>query len=109
MNLDLSFLSAIGPYTEKQETSKDQASHTSRTLYYRGDRPFLVLNHTTIELRCDRHLSHLLIEKYESVMQSRYFGRGGLEIIPAGQLTDSEIHDLIRLSYDLTSPDSPLS
>ena len=45
----------------------------------------------------------VLKEKYESVMESRYFGRGGIEIVLAGQqLTDDEINDLIRLSYDLT-------
>jgi hypothetical protein len=36
-------------------------------------------------------------------MESRYFGRGGIEIVPAGQLTTDELMDLIRLSYNLTS------
>ncbi len=35
-------------------------------------------------------------------MESRYFGRGGIEIVPAGQLTTEEIADLIRLSYNIT-------
>ena len=46
--------------------------------------------------------SVLLKNKYESVMESRYFGRGGLEIVMAGQLGPTEIADLVRLSYNLT-------
>ena len=42
------------------------------------------------------------MKKYESVMESRYFGKGGIEIVMSGQLTDSEVRDLVRLSYDLT-------
>lgn len=99
MNLDFNFLSTLGPYTEKQETDGDH----SRTLYYRDHHVFLVVNHSTIELRTDEKLARHLIDKYESVMQSRYFGRGGLEIVPAGQLTHEEINDLIRLSYSLTA------
>ena len=41
-------------------------------------------------------------EKYESVMESRYFGRGGIEIVMSGQLEDEEIEDLVRLSYNVT-------
>lgn len=64
---------------------------------------FLVLNKKTTEVRTDERLGKLLREKYETVMESRYFGRGGIEIINAGkQLEKSEIDDLIRLSYNLT-------
>jgi predicted DNA-binding protein (MmcQ/YjbR family) len=36
-------------------------------------------------------------------MQSRYFGRGGLEIVSeSDQLSKEELEDLIRLSYNLT-------
>ena len=98
----------LGPYTEKHENLPDNHGHTSsRTLYYCGDHVFLVVNDATLELRCDDKLSRHLIDKYESVMQSRFFGRGGIEIVPAGQLTDEELADLIRLSYDLTSKISP--
>lgn len=90
-------------YEEKHEILPDDHGHTAaRTLYYRGDHVFLVVNDATLELRCDDKLSRHLIDKYESVMQSRYFGRGGIEIVPAGQLTDEELSDLIRLSYHLT-------
>ncbi len=67
-----------------------------------GPRAFLVVRKNTLELRCDTKLSRLLREKYESVMESRYFGRGGIEIVNAGQLKADEIYDLVRLSYRLS-------
>lgn len=65
-------------------------------------RAFLVVRKNTIEVRCDRKLAGVLREKYESVMKSRYFGRGGIEIVNSGQLEASEIEDLVRLSYNLS-------
>jgi predicted DNA-binding protein (MmcQ/YjbR family) len=63
----------------------------------------LVVNKNTIEIRTDSELRNLLTEKYESVMESRYFGRGGIEIVLAGnQLSDDELCDLVRLSYNLS-------
>ena len=64
---------------------------------------FLVVRKNTIEVRTDRKLKDLLSEKYESVMESRYFGRGGIEIVLSGQLSEDEVADLVRLSYNLTS------
>lgn len=63
---------------------------------------FLVLRPKTIEVRSDSKLGRLLRDKYETVMESRYFGRGGIEIIPSGQLENEELEDLVRLSYNLT-------
>ena len=63
---------------------------------------FLVVRPKTIEVRCDGKLSRLLREKYETVMESRYFGRGGVEIVPSGQLSEEELEDLVRLSYNMT-------
>lgn len=94
MVLDLSKITGIGKYAEKPD--KD------RTIYYKGDKAFLVINKNTIELRCDSKLSDLLQEKYESIMRSRYFGKGGIEIVPTDQLAQEEIEDLIRLSYNIT-------
>lgn len=91
---DLSEINGIGEYTTKKEKE--------RTLYLKGEKAFLVVNKHTIEIRCDDELSKLLTTKYESVMESRYFGRGGIEIVPAGQLNSDELADLIRLSYNLT-------
>ena len=77
----------------------------SRDLYKVAEngKVFLVVNKNTFELRTDDKLGKLLIEKYESVMQSRYFGRGGLEIVSsANQLKKDELEDLVRLSYNLS-------
>lgn len=92
---DFSKISGLGDYSKKPE--KD------RTLYQKNDKTFLVINKHTIEIRCDEKLSQVLKEKYESVMESRYFGRGGVEIVPTNQLSPQELEDLIRLSYNLTS------
>ena len=94
MVFDVSEVAGIGEYTEKQEKE--------RTLYLKDEKVFLVVNKNTIEVRCDLELAKTLQEKYESVMESRYFGRGGIEIVLANQLSPEEIQDLIRLSYNLT-------
>ena len=91
---DLSQINSIEEYEVKNDKS--------RTLYQKNDKVFLVVNKNTIEVRCDEKLSQVLQEKFESVMESRYFGRGGIEIVPSEQLSEQEINDLIRLSYDLT-------
>ena len=94
MVFDISKVAGIGEYTEKQEKE--------RTLYLKNDKAFLVVNKNTIEIRTDEKLARLLEEKYESVMESRYFGRGGIEIVLADQLKSDEVQDLVRLSYNLT-------
>ncbi|MBR3052458.1 hypothetical protein IKG60_02460 [Candidatus Saccharibacteria bacterium] len=94
MVFDVSEVSGIGEFTEKQEKE--------RTLCLKGEKVFLVVNKNTLEVRCDAELAKNLQEKYESVMESRYFGRGGIEIVPANQLSLAEIQDLVRLSYNLT-------
>ena len=95
MVFDLSKVTGIGEYTKKPEKE--------RTIYNKGDKAFLVVNKNTIELRTDDKLAKLLEEKYESVMESRYFGRGGIEIVLANQLEEDEVYDLVRLSYNLTN------
>ncbi len=64
---------------------------------------FLVVRPKTLEVRCERNLAQKLQGEYETVMESRYFGRGGIEIVPSGQLSREEIDDLVRLSYNLTT------
>ncbi len=99
MVFDISKVSGIGKYVVKTE-KKDEKE---RTLYFKGEKAFLVVNKNTIEVRTDEELRKLLVEKYESVMESRYFGRGGVEIVLAGgQLSDDELFDLVRLSYNLS-------
>ncbi|MBR3230916.1 hypothetical protein IKF73_02745 [Candidatus Saccharibacteria bacterium] len=95
MVFDLSKIASIGDFTSKKDKERE--------LFLKDDKVFLVVNKNTIEVRVDDKLGQLLREKYESVMESRYFGRGGIEIVLAGQLTGSEIQDLIRLSYNLTT------
>lgn len=85
----------LGPYEIKQEED--------RKLYLKDGKAFFIENPHTIEIRTDQKLGRLLQEKYESVMESRYFGKAGIEIVPSGQLTQDEIDDLVRLSYNLTS------
>lgn len=98
MVFNLHEISGIFEFSEVQEKE--------RKLYKVSERVFLVENKNTIEVRTDFKLGKLLREKYESVMESRYFGRGGIEIVMSGQLEESEIFDLIRLSYDLTKEKS---
>lgn len=94
MVFDFSKITGIGDFSQKTEKE--------RTLYLKNDKVFLVENKNTIEIRTDDKLAKLLNEKYESVMKSRYFGRGGIEIVLSGQLSDEELADLVRLSYNLT-------
>lgn len=98
MVFDISKVSGIGDYTFKTE----KVDEKERTLYFKDEKAFLVVNKNTIEIRCDAELKKLLIEKYESAMESRYFGRGGVEVVLAGQLSDEELDDLVRLSYNLS-------
>lgn len=95
--IDVRNVSGIGEFVEKKhgEEGEDRA-------FLVGEKAFLVLRPKTIELRCDGKLSKFLREKYETVMESRYFGRGGVEIVPSGQLSEEELEDLVRLSYNMT-------
>ncbi len=94
MVFELSKVSGMGNFTSKKEKERE--------LFLKGEKVFLVINKNTIEIRTDDKLGQLLKEKYESVMESRYFGRGGIEIVPAGQLKTDELEDLVRLSYNLS-------
>lgn len=95
MVFDLSEITGLGPYETKSESL--------RQLFLKDHKVFLVVNKNTIEVRCDSHLSENLKEKYESVMESRYFGRGGIEIVLSSQLSQQELEDLVRLSYNMTN------
>ena len=100
--IDLENISGLGPFIKEIEKLDE---YHSRDLYKNesNDKAFLVVNKNTIEIRTDDKLGKLLISKYESVMESRYFGRGGLEIVSStDQLKKDELDDLVRLSYNLT-------
>ena len=98
--IEIAKIHGIGEYAERERVVSDAETDT---LYLApNEKVFFVQRPKTIEVRCDAKLGKMLREKYESVMESRYFGRGGIEIVPSGQLEDDEIADLIRLSYNLT-------
>ena len=94
MVFDVSKISGIDEFSEQQEKE--------RRLFWRDGKVFLVVHANTIEVRTDGKLAKLLEEEYESVMRSRYFGNGGIEVVLAGQLDKGEIEDLVRLSYNLS-------
>ena len=94
MVFDLPQIIGDKPYIVRSEKTRD--------LYFKDRLAFLILHRNTIEIRCDKRLSQVLRNKYESVMESRYFGQGGIEIVLTGQLSQPEIEDLIRLSYTIT-------
>ena len=57
-----------------------------------------------VSLKCDPNLSELLREKYESVLPGYHLNKKHWNtIILTGQLSDDEVRDLIRLSFDLVS------
>ena len=95
MVFDISKVEGIGEFEKKTEKERE--------IFLREGKAFLVVNKNTIEVRRDEKLMALLKEKYESVMESRYFGRGGIEIVLAGQLSEQELLDLVILSYNMTS------
>lgn len=88
---------------DDQQNQTETEDQTSQTEAPTQKKAFLVVHQNTIELRTDRKLGNLLREKYESVMESRYFGKNGIEIVLSGQLSNDELEDLIRLSYNLTT------
>lgn len=92
--IEVAEISGLGKFVQKEEKG--------RKLYLRGEKVFLVVRPGTIEVRTDEKLRDLLKERYESVMESRYFGKGGIEIVLAGQLSREELEDLVRLSYNMT-------
>lgn len=101
MEVDINAVSGIGKFETEDLAKKEKK--IGKIFYAPNSKAFAVLNDTkTLEVRTDKNLSKLLREKFESVMKSRYFGNGGIEIVLSGQIPQDEIYDLIRLSYNLT-------
>lgn len=98
--IDVKKITGIGGYAEKEWKNGDEVNRIYMT--EENEKAFLVVRPKTIEVRCEKNLSRKLREEYESVMESRYFGRGGIEIVMCGQMDDAEVADLVRLSYNLT-------
>ena len=96
MIFDVHEVSGIGGFETREQGGSFIYSVTG------GGKAFLIVNLNTIEVRTDDRLKKVLCEKFESVMESRYFGRAGIEIVMSGQLPDDDIKDLVRLSYNMT-------
>ena len=101
MKFKIEELTGIGEYQRKEFLSK-KGEHEGELFVAPNDKVFLVQRKNTIEVRTDRNLSKLLKEQYESMMTSRYFGNGGIEVVMSGQMSLDEIYDIARLSYNLT-------
>ncbi|HTJ73123.1 MAG TPA: MmcQ/YjbR family DNA-binding protein [Verrucomicrobiae bacterium] len=57
-----------------------------------------------VSLKCDPQLAEILREKYESVVPGYHLNKKHWNtVICTGQLSDDEIKDLARLSYDLVA------
>ena len=62
-----------------------------------------------ISLKCDPVLAETLREKYETVVPGYHLSKKHWNtIICTGQLSNDEIFDLARLSYDLVAPSARL-
>jgi len=94
----------LDPGVREEELVEDegQGRKVARVLKREG-RIFLVVwegsTPLRIEVKCDEKLGRLLREKYESVLDSATLGRGGIEVICSGQLSDDEVVDLVRFSW----------
>lgn len=103
MVFDVSKISGIGEYDTEVVTVGDGVDAEKVQVYkVPGGKVFLIIRNNTVEVRTDSKLSKLLREKYETVMESRYFGKGGIEIVMSGQLDEEEVCDLARLSYRMS-------
>lgn len=98
--IEVQKITGIGAYAEREWKDGDERGR----IYTAGEggKVFLVARPKTIEVRCEKNLAKKLREEYESVMESRYFGHGGIEIVMCGQMGEAEVADLVRLSYNLT-------
>ena len=73
-----------------------------------GDDPkmFAIIREKTdplqLSLKCDPQLAEHLRQKYEEVLPGYHLNKKHWNtILLSGQLSEQEVHDLIRLSYDL--------
>jgi predicted DNA-binding protein (MmcQ/YjbR family) len=57
-----------------------------------------------VEAKCDQQLAKVLRDRYETVLPSQIMEASSWnEIICTGQLTDEEVVDLLRLSFQLVA------
>ena len=99
----LKYLEGLGEFeTETREFDEEKLK-----VLFRNGKIFLVIHTGSNPLRLDvgigRGLVKLLTEQYESVMNSRAMDdREWVEIICSGQLSDNEVIDLVRASWERT-------
>ena len=101
MEFHIEEVGGIGEYKIK-DLFAENGEKEGKIFLAPNEKVFIVNRKKTVEVRTDRNLSKLLREQYESVMVSRYFGNGGIEIVMSGQIPLDEIYDMVRLSYNLT-------
>ena len=78
------------------------------SVYKANDLLFALLENSTsplrISLRCDEQLAKLLRDKYETVLPGQKLNQKKWNtIILSGQLSDDEVIDLIRHSYNIAT------
>ena len=78
----------------------------STAVYKLGEKMFALIavgsDPLRISLKCDPQLAELLREKYESVMAGYHLNKKHWNtVVLTGQLSDDEIKDLVRHSYEL--------
>ena len=101
MDFKIEEVTGIGEWTFEDLMKKERKE--GKIFLAPNNKAFCVLHEgKTVEVRTDGNLAKVLREKYESVMQSRYFGRGGIEIVLSGQIEQEQLYDLVRLSYNMT-------
>jgi predicted DNA-binding protein (MmcQ/YjbR family) len=76
-------------------------------VYYLGEEMFALLykdlHPLQLSLRCDRLLAKHLKEKFESVLGGRDLNPNKwITVILSGQLSEEEVRDLIRHSFEMT-------
>jgi predicted DNA-binding protein (MmcQ/YjbR family) len=78
-------------------------------VYKTGDKMFALITEGSdplrLSLKCDPQLAETLRERYETVMPGYHLNKKHWNtILLSGQLSDNEIKDLIRHSYELVKP-----
>jgi predicted DNA-binding protein (MmcQ/YjbR family) len=91
------------------DVNKTNPFESGVDVYSVGEKMFALINNKhpiIISLRCDKILSKVLQDKYESVMPGQKLDQQKwISVINSGQVPITEIKDLILLSYNLVSSD----
>jgi predicted DNA-binding protein (MmcQ/YjbR family) len=99
----------IDAYIKKLDsTSVKQPYEKGIVVYYLKDKMFALLDTNKhplqLSIKCDTRLSQLLKDKYTEVMPGHKLNKKEwITIIISGELSQDEIIDLIRHSYELVS------